>query len=96
MAGAPPAVPRRGPAAAARGEDRRRRLRSLARRPGRRLPDPRLHRGAHEDAFYGSAAWREGPREAVLACIETDTDSVLTLDDATIDGLRRVGIDAGG
>ena len=52
------------------------------------LPD----RQAQEEAFYGSAAWRQGPREPILACIETLTDTVLTLDDATVDGLRTVGI----
>jgi NIPSNAP protein len=49
-------------------------------------------RQAQEDAFYGSDAWRKGPREPILACIETFTDTVLTLDDATVDGLRTVGI----
>jgi hypothetical protein len=41
-----------------------------------------------EDAFYGSADWREGPRERVLALIESYTTVVLTLDAATVDGLR--------
>jgi hypothetical protein len=50
-------------------------------------------RAAAEDAFYGSAAWRDGPRAAILACIETYLDTVLALDPATIDGLRAAGID---
>lgn len=45
-----------------------------------------------EDAFYGTDAWRSGPREAILACIETYTDTVLDLDEATVAGLRRIGI----
>lgn len=45
-------------------------------------------RDASQNAFYGSAAWREGPREAVLACIENCTSIVLAIDEATIDGLR--------
>jgi hypothetical protein len=47
------------------------------------------HRRHSEDAFYGSAEWREGPREAVLALIESYSDLVLELDEPTIDGLRR-------
>lgn len=41
-----------------------------------------------EDAFYGSADWRDGPRERVLALIESYTTVVVTLDAATVDGLR--------
>ena len=47
------------------------------------------HRRRSEDAFYGSAEWREGPREPVLGLIESYTDLVLELDEPTIDGLRR-------
>jgi hypothetical protein len=46
-------------------------------------------REASQEAFYGSDEWRTGPREAILAAIETDTSIVLLLDEATIDGLRR-------
>lgn len=41
-----------------------------------------------QDAFYGSDEWRDGPREKVLALIESYTSVVLHLDDATIRGLR--------
>ncbi len=41
-----------------------------------------------EDAFYGSDDWRKGPREAILALIESYTDIVLELDEETIKGLR--------
>jgi ketosteroid isomerase-like protein len=41
-----------------------------------------------EDSFYGSAEWRDGPREAILACIENYTTVVVELDAATLDGLR--------
>jgi hypothetical protein len=41
-----------------------------------------------EDAFYGSDEWRQGPREAILALIETYTEIVLELDEVTIQGLR--------
>lgn len=42
-----------------------------------------------QDAFYGSAEWREGPRESILALIENYTSVVLILDDLTVQGLRR-------
>ena len=43
---------------------------------------------AQEDAFYGSAAWREGPREALVSCIETFVDSLLWLGADALDDLR--------
>jgi hypothetical protein len=46
-------------------------------------------RAQSEDAFYGSAEWRTGPREAILALIENYTTVVLVLDDLTVQGLRR-------
>lgn len=46
-------------------------------------------REAQESAFYGDDAWRGGPRAAILACIDTYTDTVLTLDVATVDGMRN-------
>lgn len=48
-------------------------------------------RQRREDAFYGSAEWREGPREAILSLIESYTTIVLELDEATIEGLRAGG-----
>jgi hypothetical protein len=33
-----------------------------------------------QDAFYGSDEWREGPREAILALIESDISVVLPAD----------------
>jgi hypothetical protein len=45
-------------------------------------------RARSEDAFYGSDEWRKGPREAVLADIESYTTIVVPLDEATLDGLR--------
>ena len=46
----------------------------------------RQHR---EDAFYASAEWRLGPREAVIEKIVTYTDAVLALDDDLIEAIRR-------
>lgn len=43
---------------------------------------------AQEDGFYGSQAWREGPREAVVSRIETYVDTLLWLAPASIADLR--------
>lgn len=42
-----------------------------------------------QDDFYGSAEWREGPREPLLAMIESYTSVVLEVDETTLNGLRR-------
>src|SRR5262245_18047782 len=49
-----------------------------------------------QDAFYGSDEWRQGPREALLALIETYAETVLELDEATVAGLRRAASGAQG
>jgi len=41
-----------------------------------------------EDGFYGSAAWREGPREALVSRLDTYVDTLLWLSPAAIDDLR--------
>ena len=41
-----------------------------------------------EDEFYGSDAWKKGPREAVMADIDSYTTVVLQKDEATINALR--------
>lgn len=41
------------------------------------------------DAYYTSDDWRKGPREAMLALIESYTDIVLELDEVTVRGLRK-------
>ena len=48
-------------------------------------------RQGSEDAFYGSDEWRKGPREAILADIESYTTVVIRVDDATLRGLRTRG-----
>jgi hypothetical protein len=48
-------------------------------------------RDRREDAFYSSEEWKKGPREAVLADIDSYTTVVVTLDAATVEGLRRAG-----
>jgi hypothetical protein len=47
-------------------------------------------RAQSQDAFYGSAEWREGPRESLLALVENYATTVLELDDKTVQGLRTV------
>jgi ketosteroid isomerase-like protein len=44
-----------------------------------------------EDAFYGSDEWRNGPREATLADIESYATTVVAMDDEALRGLRRAG-----
>ena len=44
-----------------------------------------------EDAFYGSEEWIKGPRDRVLADIDSYTTIVVHLDDATLQGLRQAG-----
>ena len=53
----------------------------------------RAYRSLHDrqrsqDAFYGSAEWREGPRERILAPIESYTSIALPLDAGTVTALR--------
>ena len=45
-------------------------------------------RQSMEDAYYGSADWREGPREAMLALIDRYADVVIEMDAAAVDALR--------
>ena len=41
-----------------------------------------------EDAYYASDDWRHGPRETMLALIESYTDIVFELDEGTVQRLR--------
>jgi hypothetical protein len=50
-------------------------------------------RQASEDAFYGSKEWIDGPREAVLDCIESYTTVVIEADAATLAVLRKARSD---
>ena len=47
---------------------------------------------AQEDEFYGSARWREGPRESLVSRIETYIDTLLWLSPAAIADLRAVNV----
>ena len=46
-------------------------------------------RQAKEDAFYGSAAWREGPRSRVLDPLESYQTVLIDLPAEVVDGMRR-------
>jgi len=48
-----------------------------------------VDRERSEEVFYGSDEWRNGPRERVLALIETYTTIILDLAATTVEGLRR-------
>jgi hypothetical protein len=53
--------------------------------------DSLAQREESENAFYGSDEWKQGPREAILALIESYTEVVLALEEPTFEGLRRTG-----
>ena len=55
--------------------------------------DSLSQREESENAFYGSDEWRQGPRESIIALIESYTEIVLELDDATLQGLRGIQAD---
>jgi hypothetical protein len=44
---------------------------------------------AQQHAFYSSAAWREGPRENLVACLDDYLNTLLWLSPAAIDELRQ-------
>lgn len=48
-----------------------------------------VQRSRSQEQFYGSAAWTNGPRDAIMACIDFYTTVVLEADQSTIDGLRH-------
>jgi hypothetical protein len=54
----------------------------------RAFPSLEAHR-RQEDAFYSSDAWLDGPREAVLAPIESYHTIVLETSEAVVAGLSR-------
>ena len=45
-------------------------------------------RQSMEDAYYGSAEWREGPREAMMELIDRYADVVIEMDATTLEALR--------
>jgi hypothetical protein len=51
--------------------------------------DSLAQREQMENAYYASDDWRMGPREAMLALIESYTDIVFELDESTVQRLRK-------
>ena len=51
--------------------------------------DSLAQRDEMEDTYYSSDDWRKGPREAMLALMESYTDIVLELEEVTVQGLRK-------
>jgi NIPSNAP protein len=51
--------------------------------------DSLAQREQMEDRYYASEDWRKGPRERILALIESYVDVVLELDEITVEGLRK-------
>ena len=50
--------------------------------------DSLAQREQMEDTYYASDDWRQGPREAIMALIESYVDVVLEMDEVTVQGLR--------
>ena len=44
-----------------------------------------------QEAFYGSAAWRQGPREAIVELIESDATVAFWMSVEAVDAMRRSG-----
>lgn len=49
------------------------------------------HRQSSQDVFYGSSDWRQGPREAIISLIDSDTSIVLEMEVSVVDSLRKIG-----
>ena len=47
------------------------------------------HRQTSQAAFYGSDAWRQGPRESIIELIESDLDAVLWLTQEAVEAIRQ-------
>ena len=53
-----------------------------------RAYDSREQLVAQQDAFYGSTAWREGPRSALVDCLDDYLNTLLWLPDDAVEALR--------
>jgi len=51
--------------------------------------DSKEHMQSSEDGFYSSDAWRNGPRESILACIESYGDFLLWLSPKAVAEMRN-------
>ncbi len=50
--------------------------------------DSREQLVGQQDAFYGSAIWREGPRQALMDCLDTYLNTLLWLPENAVEALR--------
>ncbi|HEY1130795.1 MAG TPA: NIPSNAP family protein [Roseateles sp.] len=50
--------------------------------------DSREQLVTQQDAFYGSATWREGPRQALVDCLDTYLNTLLWLPAEAVEHLR--------
>ncbi len=50
--------------------------------------DDLAHLQASEDRFYGTPEWRQGPREPIIALIETYLDAIMWLTPAAVEAMR--------
>ncbi len=46
-------------------------------------------RQSSQDAFYSSAEWRQGPREAIVSKIDSDTSIVIKVDLSVVNSMRQ-------
>lgn len=46
------------------------------------------HLRASQEAFYASAAWRQGPREAIIALIDNDANATMWLTSEAVESMR--------
>lgn len=51
-------------------------------------------RQTRQDAFYGSEAWRQGPRESLVSRIESSLDTLLWLSPQAIQSMRELNAPA--
>ena len=54
-----------------------------------RAYNDRAHLEAQQDAFYSSDAWRQGPREALVSCLDDYLNTLLWLSEQGVEDLRR-------
>ncbi|MFZ6644866.1 NIPSNAP family protein [Undibacterium sp. TJN25] len=59
-----------------------------------RAYDSLEHREASQDAFYGSAEWREGPRESIVSRINNYTSVVLEMGAVALSAIRQPALQA--
>ena len=57
-----------------------------------RAYDDLADRNAQQEAFYGSALWRDGPRESIVSRIESYLSTVLWLSPESVEDLRSSNV----